>query len=851
MPTSQWTGRFAIVLAVLGIVLGGAYAAHASTLSLTPSSGSFVQGQTITVSVMLDTQGAAIDGVDIRYLHYDPALLSVQDDDAATAGVQIMDAHVMPMTKVNTVNTSTGQISFSQIVNTGTTFTSTSTRTLATIHFTALAGGTANVAFDFTPGGTTDANVASNGSESLTGVTNASFTLTAADTTAPVITLGPTTSSITSSGASITWTTDEQSTSQVEYGTTISYGTLTPLDSTLVTSHSVSLSSLSPNTTYHYRVRSKDAAGNEVVSSDIVFTTPPPPDTTAPVRSMGSPSGVLPTGTQTTTLSLTTDENATCKYSTTAGTSYDAMPNTFGTTGGTSHTQSLTGLANGQSYSYSVRCADTAGNKNPDDYTIAFSVANPSPDTTAPSVPGSASLTPASQSQINLSWTGSTDPSVSGQVTSGLAGYRIYRCQGTGCSPTTALASPTGTTYQDTSLTPNTTYGYGITSFDNAGNESTKSTTSYATTPADTTAPTISGVNVINIKANGGTITWNTNESSDSKVMYGTSASNLNLTASNATLTTGHAVPLTGLLKKTIYYFRVSSNDASGNTATSPTPPATNSFKTNPGGGVLSLQASNGSIRLKWAPITDPDIASIVILRSTTGYPDTTAVPLVTLPATATNYRDTAVTPGTTYYYTVVTKTAGGEMNEASHVSYVAPAEHGGGAGPVMGQTGQTMSSRLTATLMVGSKNGDVMTLQTFLMSQGLLASGNNTGTFGPLTLAAVKQFQCDQNIVCTGNQTSTGWGKVGIRTRQRINEMLGVMIPSSVPKGVGSDLSSLSADQTTQLIGVVATLQTVQQTLNDYKANPNATNGSSTLAFIANTLNHLQMLLGQIVGGR
>ena len=45
--------------------------------------------------------------------------------------------------------------------------------------------------------------------------------------------------SITSSGATIIWTTDDFSDSQVEYGTTTSYGTSTTLDTTPVTSHSV------------------------------------------------------------------------------------------------------------------------------------------------------------------------------------------------------------------------------------------------------------------------------------------------------------------------------------------------------------------------------------------------------------------------------------------------------------------------------------------------------------------------------------------------------------------------------------------------------------------------------------
>ena len=44
----------------------------------------------------------------------------------------------------------------------------------------------------------------------------------------------------------------------------------------------------------------------------------------------------------------------------------------------------MTGLANGGSYTYYVRCQDAAANANPDDFTIAFSVANPPPPDTMP-----------------------------------------------------------------------------------------------------------------------------------------------------------------------------------------------------------------------------------------------------------------------------------------------------------------------------------------------------------------------------------------------------------------------------------------------------------------------------------
>lgn len=76
-----------------------------------------------------------------------------------------------------------------------------------------------------------------------------------------------------STTADIKWSTDEASTTQIDYGTTTSYGSTTVLDSTLVNQHSVPLSGLASNTLYHYRVRSIDPSGNETVSGDYTFQT--------------------------------------------------------------------------------------------------------------------------------------------------------------------------------------------------------------------------------------------------------------------------------------------------------------------------------------------------------------------------------------------------------------------------------------------------------------------------------------------------------------------------------------------------------------------------------------------------
>ena len=55
----------------------------------------------------------------------------------------------------------------------------------------------------------------------------------------------------------------------------MAYSNSTPVTDTSprVTSHSVHITGLAPGTIYHYRVKSKDAAGNPSVSADFTFTT--------------------------------------------------------------------------------------------------------------------------------------------------------------------------------------------------------------------------------------------------------------------------------------------------------------------------------------------------------------------------------------------------------------------------------------------------------------------------------------------------------------------------------------------------------------------------------------------------
>ena len=95
------------------------------------------------------------------------------------------------------------------------------------------------------------------------------------DVTAPVISSVNATG-IASTTATITWTTNESSTSRVYYSTVnpLNFGTaLTATVSGFTTSHSVGLTGLNATTTYYYAVESKDTSNNTATSSQSSFTT--------------------------------------------------------------------------------------------------------------------------------------------------------------------------------------------------------------------------------------------------------------------------------------------------------------------------------------------------------------------------------------------------------------------------------------------------------------------------------------------------------------------------------------------------------------------------------------------------
>ena len=146
-------------------------------------------------------------------------------------------------------------------------YTASTTLNLATTteHFVSVTGLIPETIYHFRV-------LSKNTSGNLTASTDRTFmTSIIPDTTAPVISLIATTTA--TSTALITWTTDENSDSLLEYGSTSSYGTILSGNAGTTTTHLISISDLTPSTTYHFRIRSTDTSGNIAHSADQNVTT--------------------------------------------------------------------------------------------------------------------------------------------------------------------------------------------------------------------------------------------------------------------------------------------------------------------------------------------------------------------------------------------------------------------------------------------------------------------------------------------------------------------------------------------------------------------------------------------------
>ncbi|WP_051942799.1 fibronectin type III domain-containing protein [Streptacidiphilus rugosus] len=428
--------------------------------------------------------------------------------------------------------------------------------TLATQHSQTITGLTAATAYHFRVRST------ANGQTTVS-ADNIGTTATAPPA-APVVSAVSVTAS-TPTSLTVGWTTDIPASSQIDYGTTVGYGSSTTLDPTLATQHSQTISGLTAATAYHFRVRST-ANGQTTVSADNTGTTATAPPA-APVVSAVTVTASTPTSL---TVGWTTDIAADSQidYGTTVG--YGSST-TLDPTLATQHSQTISGLTAATAYHFRVR--STANGQT------TVSADNIGTTATAPPaapVVSAVSVTASTPTSLTVGWT--TDIPASSQIDYGTT---------VGYGSSTTLDPTLATQHSQTisGLTAATAYHFRVRSTAN-GQTTVSADNTGTTATAPPAAPVVSAVTVTASTPTSLTVGWTTDIAADSQIDYGTTASYGSSTTLDPTLATQHSQTITGLTAATAYHFRVRSTangqttvsaDNTGTTAT-PSPPATPSL---------------------------------------------------------------------------------------------------------------------------------------------------------------------------------------------------------------------------------------------------------------------------------
>lgn len=359
---------------------------------------------------------------------------------------------------------------------------------------------------------------------------------------------------ITDTSATVIWETSEEADSGVEWGLTGSYGSSLK-DEVFATAHSLTLKGLSPSTTYHFRVSSRDRAGNPAsYSGDYIFITAAGLDTIAPFITRVSVSGVTD---RLAVISWVTNEPAdsTVHYGLTTSYGLSVSESNFVL----KHSIVLRELSPSTVYHFRVESRDPSGNgpARSGDYTFRTLSA---PDT-APPIISSVRVSVITDRMAVVSW--ETDEPADSLVEYGTtAAYGLSVRDGRLVRLHEIRLS---------GLLPATTYHFRVMSRDATGNGPSSSEDMSFTTAEvpDTTPPVISGISIESVADVSAVVVWETDEPSDSFVEFGPAGS-YGMTTADGALVLRHSLLLLGLRPDTIYHVRVRSSDASGNVATGP-----------------------------------------------------------------------------------------------------------------------------------------------------------------------------------------------------------------------------------------------------------------------------------------
>lgn len=301
-----------------------------------------------------------------------------------------------------------------------------------------------------------------------------------------------------------------------------------------------------------------------------------------------------------------------------------------------------------------------------------------------PSIPANLAATPASDTQIDLSW----DASASGG-TYAVAGYRLFR-------DGSFLATTSATAYSDSGLTASTTYAYTVEAFDDnlqfSGQSATSSATTLQTPPSPSPSPSPSAnpgggsggssgssgsamsqlqISAVNVAPDLGTaiVSFETNMPAQAKIYWGKTSDYEAGSLSALLYGTDHELQLSGLAPGTSYMLNIEAVDSFGRTVS-----ATALFTTlSPAPAYALANPSNfkaapqtDKVALSWTNPDDPRFDSVRIVRSATFFPKDQNDGVPVYEGAGQSFADSDVTVGTTYYYAIFAKAADGSFSSGA-----------------------------------------------------------------------------------------------------------------------------------------------------------------------------------------
>lgn len=368
----------------------------------------------------------------------------------------------------------------------------------------------------------------------------------------------PVVSGVTTKKATISWTTDRTSDSKISFGTSSGeYNDEEVSNSEHITSHTLTLTNLSPGVTYYYVAKWTDEDGNTGTSDELTFTTDPPPTTEEPtVSSVGLTSALI---------EFVSKNASSVKVYYGETTAFGGVKEVITGTAEGTYTVQLTGLDDGTKYFYQINSFDSEGEEYAGEIHSFETLPRPEiSNITINQVKGTASPT------ILVSW--ETNTEVSSIVT-----YFPTLNPGQ-AKDEVNIALKTGKHQMILyNLRPQTSYSIIVKGNDIIGNEAVSPVQQLATA-ADTRPPQISNLKVEGEIIGDGEeasaqliVTYTTDELASSQVEYGEGTGSVysQKTQEDASLTNKHLIIISGLTPSKVYHLRGISKDAAGNQALS------------------------------------------------------------------------------------------------------------------------------------------------------------------------------------------------------------------------------------------------------------------------------------------